>query len=586
MSPRKPLIAALAMAAMFLLWMADRNMVRNSAITDVRDARLIYFDAVDATRVELENVHGRFVLEKRDGDVWWLVEPVEVPADRVQVGAMIDNLMGAKKVERFAAKDLAPYGLDDPSPVITVFGNVAGEAVEETIMLGGDANRPGRIYGMTEGEDRVFAVGDWVRSHTLRDLDLLRDRRILRFDPDGVASFTVGTPDGSTTLVRSDRFAVPWEIQELGAPADTRFVERVLATLSEAPATTIDDEPTSSTAALGLERPRLTVELDANEGARALSLGKREGDEWFARSSTQPGVLTIRTRYVADLLQPPKAWVTGRFVWHAPKNWRRIRTAAGNTETNLVRDEEGGEWYFEESPDLRIDPRKLSAFIDAISELRAGSAGGLAGAGEREAGVRDGTFRIEIEMADGATEGFAAGKLDTTEGVQWLLRLQDGFAGTIRAEDFHRVFVFRKDLQDRRVAEPFAERVRRVELTYFDSLGTNLVYNVVNESGVWKVRLADGRVRVPPGQAVETFLRASEDLEWEDPAVLQDQKPVGVLRYFGEDDTEIVVIRVFADKDGVPFMQVGKVVFYPVADAFRNFNLSTRTLALSEAPEE
>ncbi len=577
MNLRKPVIAALVAGIMFLLWLGDRHFTRSSTVRDVREARLIYFDAVDATGVELKNRHGRFVLEKRGGDTWWLVEPVEVLADQGQVEAMIDNMMGARKADRFKADDLSRYGLENPSPIITIIGNVGTEEQRETILLGSDANRPGRIYGMIEDNNEVFSTGDWVRSHTLRDLDLLRDKRILRVDPDGVESIALKTRDGSTLITKTNRFVIPWEIRELSAPAETRFVERILANLSQAPATQIIDSPTTSTAELGLVEPPLTVQLETIDGSMSLVIGERDGDEWYATSSTQPGVITLRTRYISDLLQPASAWKSTRFLWHAPEKWKRVRTLAGNSEMNLVRGE-NSLWLFEESPDLPVDPRKLQVFFKALADLSANPGSTAPVADERDIGVREGTYRVEITCSDGSIEGFAAGKVNPSEGIQWLLRLQDQASGTIQAEDYHRTFAFRKDLQDRRVLSAFASQVAKVEMAFPKILGSSRTHSLINETGTWKIRSPAGRTFVPSPDAVAFFLEASESLEWDGLAVLKDEEPERIFRFLDGDDELIAEIETYTDKDGNLFVKASGRVFYPVERVYQAFDLSLSAL--------
>lgn len=570
MSLRKPLIAALVAALMFLAWLGDRTATRNARLREVVQARLIPFDAMDATRVTLDNEKGRFVVERR-GDDWFVTEPVEVLADATQVRTLIDTLHAAKKMEPFEADSLAPYGLDEPSPTVTVEGTLDGEKVERRVLLGADSSRVGRIYAMTEGDEEVSSVGNWVRGHAARGLDLLRDKTLLRFEKGNVESFAVSTAGATLTVERVENLGTPWRVAETGAPASAQVVDRALSALSAGRVVRVEDSPTTPLAELGLERPTAEARFKLTEGERTLKLGARvEGENaFYALSSEQPGVCVVAARNVADLLLPAGEWTTAQFVWHGPTEFARVTASAGSGSMTLLPAPDGS-WTFADMPDVPVHPDKAKAFIDALAAL-AGTKREAAYAGteedDRRFGFRQGTYRVEIETKDGKREGFVQGRTDTVEGTTWMKRLQDATAWSMPADQLHRVVKLRRDLEDRRVAPDFVGKVASMKLTFFEAMEKEVSLLVEKRNDVWRILTPGQSTLVADVPSVETFLRTVRELEWADIAVLKGQKPRQRHEFLDVDGKVVYWIEVYRDGEKWFFRAPDNLFFAPPEQA-------------------
>lgn len=574
MNLRKPLFAALAAVLMFGLWFADRAITRSARLAEIAGSRLIPFDAMDARDLSIENDHGRFAFERR-GDDWWMTEPVEVLADRTQIVALIDNLHASKMLDPFRADSLAPYGLDDPSPVVVVRGTLDGGEVERTVMFGGDSPHPARIYAMTDGSDDVAMVGNWMRAKAGQGLDALRDKALLRFDKGNVESFAVAASGKTLTVKRSEKFAAPWEVVETGAPASPALVDRVLSSLSAGRAVRVEDNPTTPRAQLGLDPPFAEMRIELTEGERTLRIGSRVADanEFFAESSEQPGVCTVAARSVADVLLPPTEWTSAQLVWHRPEDFVRIETTAGSGSMAMVRDASGG-WIFEDAPGVPVHAEELATFLANLSAI-AGTKRetGWTGTDEerRRFGFREGTYRVEIETKDGARAGFVQGRTDTVEGITWLNRVQDDTVWSLPAEQLHLVVKFRRDLEDRRVAPDFAAKTAAIRLAFHEgeSAAQSIVLRVEKSGEIWRLIAPKGRTLVADWPTVDAVIRAARNLEWEDIAMLGERKPVRRIEFLDAGGAALHWIEVYKDGEKVFFRTEDNVFFAPAEQANR-----------------
>ncbi|MCB2155619.1 DUF4340 domain-containing protein [bacterium] len=558
MNLRKPIIAAIVAALLLGAFLADRNRTRTENLQQAQAMRIMEFDFMDATMVLLENESGTYRLEKRDGDEWWVTTPVEMRADVGQVKALVDNIRGAKKSLPFRPDDLETYGLDDPMPIVTVQASVAGKDEKVRLLFGREASQLGRVYAMVDGTDDVFTVGDWVRNQAQKDLQLLRDKMLLRFDPVDVQTIAIGGQRQQFELKRDTKGEFPWLLDDDRTPADGEMVDRMLASLSQARAVAMMDDPATSTAALGFTSPTLTVEIALADGKKQrLEVGNKlagEGD-FFARSNLNDTIGVLRSTTFSDFLRPRMEWSTKRFLWLTPEQIQRLETRSGRAEMAMARNEEGN-WEFEEFPDLEMNPEKLSSFLQAATSFAADRP--IGGAALRRYGLDSPSLELIAWGADGKAQGLRVGTVDTAEGIAYAERLQDH---TIWGIDFQRVnelYKFRRDLEERRIQTGFGDRTEHVRLL----TGQNTV-EITKQSGVWKLSFPGQATRVVSDDKVDTFIARAEALEWNSELVSGDAGASNLkLEFLDADDEVIYQFELLADANGDPLVRTGGRTYY------------------------
>jgi len=283
MSPRTSVwLLGLALAfglAVFLLERPDGlqlaagdERVFADAPTESRSLSAIAFTTREGARVRVE----------RRGGQWWIVEPIEAPANAVRIERLAENLLGLTSSARLTAPQADEvYGLDDEARIVRF------EAL-------------GRSFGLRRGNPTPVGANTYVarvhseaihlvRSRSLRGFNerlvTLRDARVVRLLPESVQRVRVRARDSKPVeLVRE---ANGWLVAEpLEAAADAARVEGLLAALSFLRAEAFVDAPDRETAA-AFETPAVEYELEIEAGptvrlAIAASRGGRtrlvEGD--------------------------------------------------------------------------------------------------------------------------------------------------------------------------------------------------------------------------------------------------------------------------------------------------------------------
>jgi len=111
--------------------------------------------------VELElHRDGATVICRRDGDKWRVIEPAGAPVTSDLIVSFVENLTPEKEVQIMeeAAKDLAPYGLDQPRVTVSV----KGKSILATVLIG-DRNPTGSaVYARKENSQQVVLLGSGV----------------------------------------------------------------------------------------------------------------------------------------------------------------------------------------------------------------------------------------------------------------------------------------------------------------------------------------------------------------------------------------------------------------------------------------
>ncbi|MCP4068891.1 MAG: DUF4340 domain-containing protein, partial [Phycisphaeraceae bacterium] len=182
-------------------------------------------DAIDT--LEFRTQDDRPLESVRAGEGWQIRVPVVFPGDDVNLDAIASTLAGLTSEAAIESPE-APeiYGLGKAARRIRF--RAAGQAYG--LEIGSETPVGGNVYAARDDDPkRVFTVASFRVSSFDRDLDSLRDRRVLSFDRTRVERIAAGWPGGSVKLERS---AAGWAIAEprdVSGPADEKAVEDLLS---------------------------------------------------------------------------------------------------------------------------------------------------------------------------------------------------------------------------------------------------------------------------------------------------------------------------------------------------------------------
>ncbi|HLS28899.1 MAG TPA: DUF4340 domain-containing protein, partial [Opitutales bacterium] len=323
--------------------------------------------------------HSRIRLARDDSN-WFFETPFQTRADRKSVEALINRLNGLQ-IDQFIRTESEDFGFSNPSMRITLDGN----AKRETLLVGNplpSTNGKSRVFAKLADNPTVFALPAEPLQALENAQTLLRDRKLVAFDPNRVTSVRIASTSASEVVLQKLENA-KWQIvsrypdQSVRIlPADTKLVDRLLQTLDETHVLQFKNDAPSDDdlARYGFNQPQRLISL-GGDGDFQLLLGAHvpdaNGSAIFAKLSTSRFVYTVdasllrelpaNTDYFRDRLllpQPDGAVITSIQI--------RER-ASGNVLFNAELPTPATSW---ETAVAEFSEKEAAAVLSLLSEIR------------------------------------------------------------------------------------------------------------------------------------------------------------------------------------------------------------------------
>ncbi len=294
---------------------------------------------------------GRSIAARRAGEGWEFVEPPGLEADSAAWDTAAANVGRIDRDDTVVsdAADPAVYGLDPPAIRVSV--RLEGGTVEE--ILFGNANPRGTFrYARLSSNPEVFlAAASWASLFEKSTTDL-RDKTVLRFEPDSVQSITVR---GANPL-RIERDSEGWRLSApIIARADDGQVEALLTMMQFARALDFADDAE-------LDSPDWAVELNAGDQEHVLLLAPGLDGAFHARDTSRAQVLVIDGEIARMLAEPLLTWHDRRIGVFDRAAVGGITISGAGDAIALRRSDEG--WRTADS--APVDEARVSAMLDAL----------------------------------------------------------------------------------------------------------------------------------------------------------------------------------------------------------------------------
>jgi hypothetical protein len=362
------------------------------ALKDLRDDRVVRFQATDARKVVLQHPGQKaVVLEKKkegsDGNEnWRLVEPIQADAEDLNVSDLLNQLADLRATDKDVIDQPDPkYELDKPQATITVTVEEEDEKDKTkkktrtfTVRIGKHDTQAKKLYVQLEGWPRVNAVGDGLAKLVTQSAVAFRGKRVLDFPEADLTRLDITHGMDKLSFVREDG---GWK---LTAPAHAGVDAITLGQLTSKLASLealeyVDDKPAAQDLRMkyGLARPDVTATLTLEDGkSRTLELGKARGKEpgFYARLADpeRPAVFAVDSD-VRNLLTRDSLAYLPLEIWQLfPGDLTALAVARkGESEYRLAR--KGPDWRIAAPFDAPAMKDVVQKMTDELTALRADS---------------------------------------------------------------------------------------------------------------------------------------------------------------------------------------------------------------------
>ncbi len=341
-----------------------------------RDHELTPFLAPEIDRIVLTQAAGEIELI-RQRDQWQIERPIKARASQAAVSRMLKKI-SETPVLQFQDEEAGGEFEAETSPsAISLF---SGQSKVKIACGAPVSNQPGHIYVRVSDRPSTFIVEESLAQTLDQRPNDLRDRKIVRLNPDLIDRITINTKgQPSAQLSRKEgRWVIPGQND---APADTEAVNRLFNTLNANDVSRFVSDSASDLTSYGLDAPSLefafssyssenTAEENAGETRLAtLAIGRAENETYYARVEEEPYIVALPKRIVDQL-------PTNDFSFRSHEILNLPRTELASVEitrkgaTVVLTRNAKGQWVVAGGNDGQND-LAIQTFLNTLSGLRA-----------------------------------------------------------------------------------------------------------------------------------------------------------------------------------------------------------------------
>src|SRR5258707_149909 len=273
-----------------------------------RDHQLTPFLAPEIDRIVLTQAAGEIELTRQQ-DQWQIERPIKARASQGAVNRMLKKI-SETPVLQFQDEEAGGEFETETSPnAISLF---SGESKVKIACGAPVSNQPGHIFVRVSDRPSTFIVDESLAQTLNQKPNDLRDRKIMRLNPDLIDRITISTKgQPSAQLSRKES---RWVISDQkDAPADAEAVNRLFNTLNSNDVSRFVSDSASDLISYGLDAPSLefafssyssenTAEENAGETRIAtLAIGRADDQTYYARVEEEPYIVALPKRIVDQL---------------------------------------------------------------------------------------------------------------------------------------------------------------------------------------------------------------------------------------------------------------------------------------------
>jgi hypothetical protein len=268
----------------------------DKSLDDLRDHAVLHISSGSVASFDIKTRSSEIAATKYKTD-WRFSKPADTLADEGSVDALLTAVGNAKATAIVAEQptELAKYGL--AAPAIT-FTAIDEKGVQSTLLVG---KKDGEDYDARDAlRPTIFRVNADVYKKLTETYDDLRDKKVVRFDPNSINHVELQNANGAIALTRKS--ADEWTFD---APADQKGksagIEKIFSALTEAKGDEVLDHPPADLLAR-MAKPAVEVDLTDKDGKKlTVRFSKESGDFVYAQSSGGPALYKLKKQALDDL---------------------------------------------------------------------------------------------------------------------------------------------------------------------------------------------------------------------------------------------------------------------------------------------
>jgi hypothetical protein len=295
MKPKGLLIAVILLAVLGgAIWYSNKQQAASAAKTPATtETKLLTIPEDQIQDIKIQHANGDTVELSKSTGKWRLVQPKDLGADPDASSSLVSALTSvtADKTIEDHATEFAPYGLGHPSLDVTV---TRKDGKTDKILIGDDTPNSSGAYARLPNNPHVYTVFSYVKTSLDKNLNDLRDKRLLTFDSDKLSRVELNAKGQSIEFGKNGQNE--WEIlKPRPLRADGSAVDGLVSKLKDAKMDTTISADDAKKAASGFASGTkvATASVTDSSGTQTIEVRKDKDKNYYAKSSAVEGVYKI-----------------------------------------------------------------------------------------------------------------------------------------------------------------------------------------------------------------------------------------------------------------------------------------------------
>ena len=365
------LVAAILMgaAAYYFDWKRGEKEAAKSSEDSTKLAFNIQPDEIQSLTISYpaDPKSQAITFEKRGG-VWQITQPLQTGADEASVEGIVQGIAAARvaQTEPGAPDRLKVYGLDPPAVGID-FQLKSG--AKHSVQLGKKDFLGSSVYAVVDQGQDVALLPESLLISSDKPLQVLRDQNVLHINSSDVRSFDLKNAAGE---VAAQKDQTGWSFSKpVTGAADTDAVNSIVAAIFHRQICERRERNGRNLARYGLASPAITFTEVEGAGKNAtLQIGRKDGDEYFARDTSRPTIFRINQDLYKKLSSTYPELRDKKIARFDPAAITHVEIHNANGTIVCTRKSEE-EWTFDEPADRKGKSASLERLFSALDQARA-----------------------------------------------------------------------------------------------------------------------------------------------------------------------------------------------------------------------
>ncbi|MGA6953918.1 MAG: DUF4340 domain-containing protein [Candidatus Acidiferrales bacterium] len=299
---------------------------------------------------------------------WEITSPIQTGADDPAVEGIVEQLATARvsQTEPAAPDRLKAYGLETPAVGLEF---QLKNGTKHTLKLGTKDFTGVSVYALADNSKEVALMPESLLVSVDKPLQELRDRAVLHITSDDVNSFELKNSSGEVAASKGKN---GWQFSKPASTAgDEDAITSLFTTVANAKMVTVTSETADKLGSYGLTSPAITFTAsDARGKSATLLVGKKEGDEYFARDISRPTIFRINQDLYKKLTENYNDLRDTKIVEFDPASITHVEIHNANGTIALTRKSEA-EWSFEAPADEKGKSASAEKLFSSLQLARA-----------------------------------------------------------------------------------------------------------------------------------------------------------------------------------------------------------------------